>query len=112
MTNRTTLPSDSITVVTKSLKPTSPALPKYLSISSLQNSYLNLDRRSGCGRNSERANIVQTKCNFCGGAHHYAENVSYVSEGKRKNLVQLVIRTTEVRNACLGNVLDVDMNTT
>ena len=42
---------------------------KYLSISSLQTDYLNIDRISGCGRNSERENTVQTKCNFCGGAN-------------------------------------------
>ena len=34
---------------------------KYLSISSLQTYYLNLDISSGCGRNSEKANTVQTK---------------------------------------------------
>ena len=33
---------------------------KYLSNSSSQTDYLNLDSRSGCGRNNERANIVQT----------------------------------------------------
>ena len=37
---------------------------KSLSISSLQTDYLNLDSRSGCGRNGERANAVQTKCTF------------------------------------------------
>ena len=31
---------------------------KYLSSSYLQTDYLNLDRSSGCGRNSERANHV------------------------------------------------------
>ena len=40
---------------------------KYLSISFLQTDYLNLDGISGCGRNIERANTVQTKCTFCGG---------------------------------------------
>ena len=34
---------------------------KYLSISSLQTDYLNLDGSSGCGRNSEIANTVHTK---------------------------------------------------
>ena len=34
---------------------------EYLSISSLQTDYLNLYSSSGCGRNSERENIVQTK---------------------------------------------------
>ena len=45
---------------------------KYLSISFLQTDYLNLDSSSGCGKNSERANHVQTKCTFCGGANHYS----------------------------------------
>ena len=48
---------------------------KYLSILSLQDDFLNIDRCSGCGENSDRANIVQTKCNFCGGANYSAENV-------------------------------------
>ena len=48
---------------------------KSLSISSLQTEYLNLDIISGCGKISERENIVQTKCTFCGGANHSAENV-------------------------------------
>ena len=42
---------------------------KYLSISYLHTDYLNLDSRSGCGINSERENIVKTKCTFCGGAN-------------------------------------------
>ena len=46
---------------------------KYLSISSLQTDYLNLDRRSGFGINSERSNTFQTKCTFCGGFNHSAE---------------------------------------
>ena len=46
---------------------------KSLSISSLQTDYLNLDSSSGFGRNSERANIVQTKCTFCGSVNHSAE---------------------------------------
>ena len=41
----------------------------FLSITSLQTDYLNLDISSGSGTNNERANIVQTKCNFCGGAN-------------------------------------------
>ena len=55
---------------------------KYLSISSLQTDYLNLDSRSECGRNSGRENLVHTKCAFCGGANHSAENVS--KDQKRK----------------------------
>ena len=56
---------------------------KYLYISSLQTDYLNLYSSSGCGRNSERANIFQTKRNFCGGDNHSAKNVSKVSDRKR-----------------------------
>ena len=82
---------------------------KYLSISSLHNYYLNIDSISGCGKNSEKANIFQTKCTFCGGANHSAENISIVSERKRKNLVQLVISKTDVRNARLINDLDADL---
>ena len=37
---------------------------KSLNISSLQTDYLNVDIISGFGRNSERANTVQTKCYF------------------------------------------------
>ena len=37
---------------------------KSLSISSLQTDYINLDGRSGCGTNIEKANLVQTKCTF------------------------------------------------
>ena len=46
---------------------------KYLSISSLQTYYLNIYISSGCGRNSERENTVQTKCTFCGGANQSKE---------------------------------------
>ena len=46
---------------------------KYLSISSLQTDYLNLDNISGFGKNKERANTVQTNCTFCGGANHSVE---------------------------------------
>ena len=46
---------------------------KSLSISSLQTVYLNLDSSSGCAKNSEKANLVEIKCTFCGGANHSAE---------------------------------------
>ena len=46
---------------------------KYLSISSLQTDYINIDRSSGCVRNSKISNTVQTKCTFCGGDNHSAE---------------------------------------
>ena len=43
-----------------------------LSVSSLNTGYLNLDRISGCGKNSERANSVQKKCTFGGCAKYSA----------------------------------------
>ena len=46
---------------------------KYLSISSLHTDYLNIDSSSGSGINSDRENLVQKKCTFCGGANHYTE---------------------------------------
>ena len=46
---------------------------KYLSISSLQTDYINIDSSSGCGRNSERAKTVHTKCTFREGANHSSE---------------------------------------
>ena len=71
---------------------------KYLSISSLQTEYLNLDNSSGCGINSDRANTVQKKCIFCGGANHSVENISKGSYRKIKKLVQLVIWITDKWN--------------
>ena len=85
---------------------------KYLSISSLQTDYLNLDSSSGCGRNSERGNTVQTKCTFLGGVNHSAGFFSKGSERKRKHLVRMVIRTTDERNVHLRNILDVDLKIT
>ena len=46
---------------------------KSLKISSLQIDYMNIDRSSGFGRNSEIAHAVQTNFTFCGGTNHYAE---------------------------------------
>ena len=57
---------------------------KYLSISSFQTDYLNLDRISGCGKNSEIANLVQKKCKFCGGANPSAEKNQKYQQGKLK----------------------------
>ena len=54
---------------------------KSLFISSLQNDYLNLDISSGCGKNSERENLFQTKCTFCGGANH---STDFFSKSTRK----------------------------
>ena len=48
---------------------------KYLSVSSLQTDYLNMDSSSGFERNSDRANAVQTKCTVCGGTNHSAEKL-------------------------------------
>ena len=42
-------------------------------ISSQQTDYLNLDRKSGSSKDSERENIVQIRCNFVGGVNHSAE---------------------------------------
>ena len=57
---------------------------KYLSISSLQADYLNLDSSSGCDKNSERADIVQTTCNFVEVTKVLQKNVTKGSEKKRK----------------------------
>ena len=46
---------------------------KSLNISSLKTDYLNLDRSSGFGRDSERAHADQTECKFCGGVNHSAD---------------------------------------
>ena len=55
---------------------------------------------------------IKTKLSFCGGVNHSAENVSKVSDRKRKKVVLLVIKTTDKRNGHLGNVLDVNLNIT
>ena len=62
---------------------------KSLNISSLQTDYLNLDRSSGFGRNSEIAHAVQTKCTFCGGTNHSAEKCfkSIRKENKKSRAV-------------------------
>ena len=59
---------------------------KYLSISSLQTDYLNIDIISGCGINSERAYLIQTKCTFFGGANNSAELIQKYKKGKAKIL--------------------------
>ena len=71
---------------------------KSLNISSLQTDYLNLDSSSGFGRNSERANTVQKKCNFLESLITLQKNVSKGSHRKRKNRVRLVLRTIEEQN--------------
>ena len=57
---------------------------KYLSFSSLQTDYLNLDSSSGFGRNSEISNTVQKKCIFVVVLITLQNNVSKVSYSKRK----------------------------
>ena len=59
---------------------------KSLSISSLQTDYLNIDRSSGCVKSSERANLVQTKCTFFGGANHSEGKTPKISVRKGKIL--------------------------
>ena len=49
---------------------------KSLNMSSLQTDYINLDRRSGFGRNGEIENTVHKKCTFCGVTYHSAEKGS------------------------------------
>ena len=46
---------------------------KSLNISSLKTDYLNIDSRSGFGRDSERARAVQTECTLCGGVNRSSE---------------------------------------
>ena len=46
---------------------------KYLSISSSQTDYLNIDRISGFGKNKEREKLVQKRCTFCGDANCSSE---------------------------------------
>ena len=55
-----------------------------LSNSYLQTDYLNLDRSSSCGKNSERANLVQKKCTFCRGVNHSAEKFKRIRKEKEK----------------------------
>ena len=54
---------------------------KYLSISFLQTYHINIYSRSGCGKNSERENLLQKKCTFGEGANHSAD---FFFESNRK----------------------------
>ena len=86
---------------------------KCLNISSLQTDCLNLDNSfSGSSRHDERAHSVQTNCTSCGLNSYSAENVSKISDRKRKKLARLVFHLTEIQNVCLGNPIDVDMKIT
>ena len=58
---------------------------KYLSISSLQTDYINIDSSSGCDKNSERANLIHKKCIFVELPTIKQKNVSKESEKKRKS---------------------------
>ena len=67
---------------------------KSLSVSSLQTDYLNFYSSSGCGKNSERANIVKTRCkNICEVPTIPQKNVSKGPERKRKNIVRLLSKS-------------------
>ena len=85
---------------------------KTMKISSLQTDYLNLDSSSVFGRNSDRENIVQTKCTFFVGINLSAYFFSKGLDRKRKKLVRMVLQTTDKRNGNLENVLGVDLNIT
>ena len=60
---------------------------KYLSITSLQTDYLNLESSSGCGKHISRGNLFQKKALFVGVLTVLQKNVSKVSERIRKNLL-------------------------
>ena len=84
---------------------------KCLNISSLQTEYLNLDNsNSGSIIHNEKANYVHTKCTYCGLSNHSVENVSKISEKKKRKLVLLVLRLTKIQIVQLGNDLDADLN--
>ena len=85
---------------------------KSFNITSLQTDYLDVDRSSGSGRNSERAHDVQTKCTFCGGTNHYAEKYCKRIRQEKKKVIWLVLRTTYERNGHLEKLLDVDLKIT
>ena len=74
---------------------------KYLSISSLNNDYLNLDSISGFGINGERAKLFIQSALFVEVLITLQKNISIVSDRKMKKLARLVIRTTDERNGHL-----------
>ena len=86
---------------------------KCLDISSFHNDYLNLDSSSsGSSRHHERAHSVQTKCTFFGLNNHSAGKFSKRLDRKRRKLARLMFHLTGIRNARLGNALDVDLKIT
>ena len=84
---------------------------KSFNISYLQTDYLNLDSSSGFGRNSDRANTVQTKCTFCGGDNQDSKKIKRIRQEKEK-LVRLVLETTDELNGHLENILGMDLKIT
>ena len=70
-----------------------------------------MDNISGFERYSEKENNVQTKCTFVELLITLKQK-SKVSDRKRNNLVQLVIRTTDTRNGRLRNIFDVNLKIT
>ena len=68
---------------------------KSLNISSLHTDDLNLDISSGFVRNSERAHAVQTKCTFCGGKNHSAEQFFKGYGSKKENLARSMFQTID-----------------
>ena len=82
---------------------------KLLNISSLQTDYLNLDRISGFGRNSERAHAVQTKCIFCGGVNHSAEKFFKRIRKEKEKDRAVEFHPIYIWNVRLGNALGVDL---
>ena len=85
---------------------------KSLNISSLQTDYLNLDSNSDFVRNIKRANTVQTNCPFCGGNNHSTVKFLKRIRKNRKELMRMVLQTTEDQNGHLENGLDVDLKIT
>ena len=70
--------------------------------------YQDLDNQS-VRMSSERAKTVQTKCTFCGGTNHSAKKCFKKIKQEMKNIVRLVLRTTDKRSGYLENDLYVDL---
>ena len=62
--------------------------------------------------NGERANTVQKKCTICGVTNQSVEKCFKRIRQEKKNLVRLVLWTTDEGNGHLENVLDVDLEIT
>ena len=85
---------------------------KSLSVSSLQTNYLNLDSSSSFEGKVKKQKLFRQIALFVEVLINLQKNVSKGLDRKRKNLVRLVIRTTDEQNGHLGNVLDVDIKIT